>query len=242
MNHGIYPTLGRVIRGTSAIEVVYAVREYLDTGDNTTRYVDCVNPDTGSQWARCTVANPTGIPIGAPSEAFSPGARPWADYPKVVIGHRAAGQSPIVLMPFTNTALQYSTTAPSTPSAPPTPRDYVIANGGTKITVRDDGVLVITANGPVHVLLNGQPFSVSEGGDDDGRVALAEPLVTKLNEIITALNLLVTSLRAIPPNPTTGAVPHAGLQAALQAVTAVTNAVEETIQSDMFRLPSTTGV
>lgn len=246
----------RLARQASDIEVVYAVREYVQNG---VRYCDVVNPDNGQQPAmQCPILG--GEPLGVPEGGWGPKSN-LLKYPLVIIGRRSDGRQPIVLGRLANPALVYTPGAPTKDGAQtgatqtsnttsPTAYgvgDHVIANGGTTFVLRKDGNTTLDADGSVNIQLTNGVLRVTQDGDAEDRALLASPTVTKLNELIASYTALLTALNAAataaaaPGVPDPGAVFVATLNGALGAVPAVDSAVLAELQSAVLHLSATAG-
>lgn len=237
-------------------EVARAVRAYEEDG---LQYCDVVNPDSAKMWNRCPVLDTVGVPIGAPSAKWD-GTKPLTDYPLVVVIYLAELRTPIVLGKLRNENLQYTTTSntngvvapesppanePPRPTDPPRVRDLVVALGGSKLILRDNGTASLVANGNLDVRsTNGiMSLAAADGADSntDEHYVLSGPASDKLEELVTAVNQLVIAVRALQARGgTTGAVAAAAFAAAVvsQPVAEVTPVDRPALQSAMLRVSS----
>ncbi len=225
--------------------VARAVRSYeLDGG----QVCDVFNSDTGDTWRGCPVLESTGVPIGAPSEVFN-GTKPLSGYPLVLLIHQSELRVPIVLGKLRNENLRYQATSDATPETPPTERpvvkDLVVALGGSRLILRDNGTASLVANGNLDVRsTNGvMSLAAADGGDanTDERYVLEGPLSEKLSELVTAVNQLVVAVLALQARGgTTGAEAAAAFAAAVSAqpVASVTPVDRPALQSAMLRVSS----
>ncbi len=240
----------RIARQTSDIEVVYAIREYVQDG---VRFCDVVNPDNGQQPSmQCPVMGHDGVPLGVPDKAWT-GASDIRDYPLVIIGRRSDMRQPVVLGPLRNPSLLY-TGGPSpaagqeSTSSPPQVGvgDRVMKNGGSTLVLRKNGNVALDTPGSLNVQLTNGVMRVTQDGEATDRALLANPTVTKLNELITSylalLSALQTSLAIAAAAPVAkGDLLVVTLSAAMSGVPTVSLAVLAELQSAVLFLSATAG-
>lgn len=264
-NHGT--TVGRLAKGSLGAEVVYAVREY---SEGSQHFCDCVNPHTGSMYQRCLVTGIDAKPMGVPRAGWTTGSD-LLTFPQVLILHLPDRGTPVVLDRLVHDQIEFKDQPPTTTPGedetevetgssnvdddqPPQVADRVIKNGGTAVTVRENGDVTINASGTVSILLNGNVMRVSDGGDADGRPLLADPAVTKINELIAAFEAFKAALNTAMVGVTTAMVPGvttATLANVAQVSSAITTVVVGSatvepaditaMQSASVLLPSITG-
>lgn len=247
--------IGRMTGQLSSFEVMYAISAYVIDG---VQYCDVSNPDSGqAQGVQCIVAGVDGKPLGVPKIPWVRGLN-IRDYPLVIVGHRSDGRQPIVIDVLKNTSLVYADNAHAKVAGnnddtdPSNLNDRVITNGGTTVTIRENGNVVIESAGDVSVQLSGGAvMRVSKGGDAGDRALLATPAIDKFNEGSEAFNALLSALKTasdaaaaaatLTPAGDPGAVFTATLQAALLAVPVMESAVAAQMQSASLCLPSAGG-
>jgi hypothetical protein len=180
----------------------------------------------------------------------------------VVVIYLAELRTPIVLGKLRNENLQYATASQASDSAlvrpeasppddPPQPtdaprvRDLVVALGGSRLVLRENGTASLVANGNLDVRsANGvMSLATAEGSDanTDEHYVLEGPLSDKLEELVTAVNQLVVAVRALQTRGgTTGAAAAAAFAAdvVLQPVVEVTPVDRPALQSAMLRVSS----
>ena len=237
----------RLLRFTSSIEVVYAIREYIQEGE---RYCDVVNPDTGQLPAtQCPLLG--GEPVGVPLAPWT-AASDLSSYPLVVLGHRADNRQSLVLAVLRKPGRVYTAgpegASPAEDHASPTTyglRDHVTTNGGTSLVLRENGNTTLDAGGSVNIQLTDGVLRVTQDGAADDRALLAAPTVTKLNALITSYAALLSALSAAASaaaaSPAPGDTFVATLNGALGAVPAVDSAVLAELQSAVLHLSATAG-
>lgn len=240
-------------------EVARAVRSFEEDG---LQYCDVVNPDSAKMWNRCPVLDTIGVPIGAPSAKWD-GTRPLTDYPLVVVLYLAELRTPIVIGKLRNENLQYTTTSntnavvapesppasePPRPTDPPRVRDLVVALGGSKLVLRENGTASLVAKGNLDIRSADGVMSLasSEGAhaNTDERYVLEGPLFDQLTLLITSINQLNVAVQALqvwaaatgspaPESPVALAVP-----APVLTTTEVGPVDRPALQSAMLRVSS----
>lgn len=233
---GLLPLL---LHGRGLVELGHAVQVIVH---DDREYLHCVGIDTGNVYRRCPVVGWSRLPLHVPREPYA-GDRPITEYPVVVLGHRANNMDPLVLdvarsSRGARTTKDYEPPEEEESNTDPTNvRDLVTENAGTTFKVRPDGSIVVSPASHIEVILNGKEVRLSNAGEMGSGVAKADATSGQLNNVIDALNSLVTALRSVVPDPITGAVTVTALQAALAPVPAVVAVLESELRAFGLRVP-----
>lgn len=156
---------------TQSNQIAYCVRYYED--DDGFAVCDLRNPDNGTILDRVSVSAWAG-PINAPADIWDDKIDP-SKHPLVVFGMLPDVQGIAIVFGLAYPRQRYFKAGEATASSDaPTLRDTVIANGGSRVTLKEDGRVYITGVGTVAIVLqDGATLQVSEDGDDGERAALA---------------------------------------------------------------------
>lgn len=230
--------------GRGPSDVGYAVRSYADERGAHRCDVVCVDNSLAT-YMGCYVLNSQGSKIGAPREVWTGTIDPVV-HPLVVILHRYAGMTPIVLGRLDNASITFTsdpkgeTYDPEVDDTPETttPDDVALANDKSKLIMKSSsqgGDVVLSPERRFTVQLKPGGFMrVAQGESSDDGPVLASRAATRDDELIAKINEMQAWMRAllIPVPGGTSAPVQAWTGADLLPVD------PEDLASAVIRLPS----
>lgn len=177
----------------------------------------CISSTTGQFYGWCPVvfwggggSGNSHLPIRIPVFDNGGGVPDIRDYPQVFVVYRSGDRPPVVVGLLSaggdNDDLQYAADAvvsQDDENTEATSLDLRFQNGGSTLALKDaSGNVLVAPKNHAYVGLKGEgELRVVRDGDDSGRVPLADPLLSHIEEIRTVLEQLITWLKtAVAPS------------------------------------------
>lgn len=188
------PALARSYEDSS-FEIAYAVRSYTNEGGFAV--CDVRNPDNGFWADGCYVIGSRAKAINAPAETWDETINP-NKHPLVVCGIPARGQgNPFVidlLVPRISYARGVSANVRHDAASP---RDSVNENGGSRVVIKEDGKVYVSAVKDVVVALGPDAVMRVSSEDADEFVTLSKPVYDYFMSLASAVNRLEALVSAM---------------------------------------------